>query len=209
MDLKLLKLSLKKELLWFIKAKKTLLLMCTMFIMPFIAEGKPTYPIINENNVYFFTILIGIIATVGQYFLDSIYQDVLRKINNFYFNLNIPLVYNLLAKMIVCLFLVVFYIFYCSIMMKTYLTFFEVLIVFLFFINLCIISYCFIIYLYNKDSMIFSCYITLFILMIFGAITFLIPSIFLQFLFQFLIMFIGFVGFIDLYTLKRIRLKIL
>jgi len=208
MDLKLLKLSLKKELLWFVRTKKAWLIQCYMFVIPLVYRlDSNSFSQIEELKMHI--ILIGVIGVVGQYLLDSIYKDISRKVNNFYFNLNISIVYNMFSKMIVTLFLAFIGISYSLILLNQLITISELFLIVCVFINTFFISYFFINYFYNPDSIFLSCYLTIGLIMGMFYIIYILKIILLQILFQLIIMPFSVLLFMNLYKLKKIRLKTL
>jgi len=211
MKLDFLKLSIKKELFWLKNTKKTFLVLLIVFIMPFSAKkyNEMFSNLIVADIIPFIIILVGIVIIVAQYFLDSIYHDIIRKVNNFYFNLSIPLKYSLYAKMLICFLLSTFYIICSLIIMKDSLNLFQVIIAFEIFINSSLISYILINYLYSPDSMVSSIYITFIVLFLMVFLTIVFRTFLFQSLLHFGLLVTEIFVLRSFYQSKRIRLKIL
>jgi len=211
MKLDFFKLSIKKELFWLKNTKKTFLVLLIVFIMPFSAKkySEMFSNLIVADKIPFIIILVGIVIIVAQYFLDSIYHDIIRKVNNFYFNLSIPLKYNLYAKMLICFLLSIFYIICSLIIMKDSLNLFQAIIAFEIFINSSLISYILINYLYSPDSMVSSIYITFIVLFLIVFLTIVFRTFLFQSLLHFGLLVTEIFALRSFYQSKRIRLKIL
>lgn len=52
---------------------------------------------VTQQYVPILMFMVGISASIGQYFLDSSYKNVLNKVSVFYSNLNIPRIYSFIV----------------------------------------------------------------------------------------------------------------
>jgi len=154
-----LKLVLKTEIKWFTNSKKTILLTLGGVLIPYIiflpGNDIEKTKVVISPLVFIF---IGISACCGQFLYDSICKDIINKINIFYNNLNISIIYSFCAKILLCtpfiiLFIIPIYFYNIQI------SFLIICIIFSYLINVCICSFSLVNFLFDPKSSYFALYI--------------------------------------------------
>lgn len=158
-----LKIILKTEIKWLLNSKKTILLILIGFVIPLIPSlgGDPIIKILPEKTIPLFAFILGIAASVGQYFLDSTLKDIITKVNHFYSNFQINNSYILIAKIITTLPLIFIFLIFNLLFYKVYLSISIFIFIIMFYINISIYTYLLVAYFYDSKSLLFSTYIPL------------------------------------------------
>lgn len=158
-----LKIILKTEIKWLLNSKKTILLILIGFVIPLIPSlgGDPIIKILPEKTIPLFAFILGIAASVGQYFLDSTLKDIITKVNHFYLNFQINNSYILIAKIITTLPLIFIFLIFNLLFYKVYLSISIFIFIIMFYTNISIYTYLLVAYFYDSKSLLFSTYIPL------------------------------------------------
>jgi len=210
MDINFLKIALKTEIKNI--SSKTMFLVLACLATPFIF--KYFYVAKEYNyNILLGTILFSITLGVFQYILDSTTNDILNKINIFYSNLNIPRIYSLISKILICIPFVMTFFNLNLIFFKIKLISSFILITLLLSINICLYTSIIVSYFFDSNSMLFSTYLSMFFVLglsffILGLLILKI-NIILILISQLIIIIIGFYILNRIYKLKKILIKIL
>lgn len=210
MNINFFKITLKTEVknLSF----KTMVLVLVCLATPFILTN---FDIIKEYNynILLGTILFSITLGVFQYILDSTTNDILNKINIFYSNLNIPRIYSLISKILICIPFVMTFFILNVIFFKIKLINSFILITLLLSINICLYTSIIVYYFFDSNSMLFSTYLSMFFVLglsffILGLLILKI-NIILILISQLIIIIIGVYILNRIYKLKKILIKTL
>jgi len=158
-----LKIILKTEIKWLLNSKKTILLILIGFVIPLIPSlgGDPIIKILPEKTIPLFAFILGIAASVCQYFLDSTLKDIITKVNHFYLNFQVNNSYILIAKIITTLPLFFIFLIFNLLFYKVYISISIFIFIIMFYINISIYTYLLVAYFYDSKSLLFSTYIPL------------------------------------------------
>ena len=158
-----LKIILKTEIKWLLNSKKTILLILIGFVIPLIPSlgGDPIIKILPEKTIPLFAFILGIAASVCQYFLDSTLKDIITKVNHFYLNFQVNNSYILIAKIITTLPLFFIFLIFNLLFYKVYMSISIFIFIIMFYINISIYTYLLVAYFYDSKSLLFSTYIPL------------------------------------------------
>lgn len=202
-----LKLALKAEFRWFVNSKRTILLTVGGLFIPFVIflPGNDIEAIKFEMSPIVF-IFLGLAACYGQYFYDSICKDIINKINLFYSNLNISIMYSFIAKMIICLpfFAMIFIV---NSYLSLQISFLLIGIYIAYVINVSICSYIIVNFLFDPKSTFFSLYAPLVYDLLLAVLLAKIGIAFMSLFLELVLIIIGIFILKKIFSLKKITTR--